>query len=131
MVAAGKANAMITNVWVSFDEDLICVEMDDGTRFVYWQREAGDIVRQHERFDKPAENVPAVMRVLGKTMMSNRWGDLIAKYHAHPANWKNKQTARMMRLYEEHRNYEAQKQAQRSFGVGDSDSLVSGSVLGA
>lgn len=104
--------SQVSHVWVSRDEDCISVEMDDGSRFVYWQRKNGEIVRQHERSDKPNE-LPAVLRVLGQTIMTNAWGDLIQKYQGHPANGRNKRAGRMARLYKEHRAYEAEKEVQR------------------
>lgn len=119
----------VLHVWVNVDETLITVQVAEDTEWHYYEKQ-GKVVCVRRRIVKRRNGkFEHEIITTGWSYVGFTWASLVKLFQAHPQNWKNKQAVRMMRLYEEHRDYEAQKKAQKRLGMDHSNPVLSGPVL--
>lgn len=115
----------VLHVRVNVDETLIAVQVAEDTEWHYYEK-SGKVVCERRRSVKRRNGkYEHEIITTGWSYVGFTWASLVKLFQAHPQNWKNKQAVRMMRLYEEHRDYEAQKQAKKRLGMVDSGAVLS------
>lgn len=70
----------VTHVNITPDEDAICCLLSDDCELVYYQSEAGEVVKVRRRNG----------RTITKEYLQNPWVELLEHFRQHPLNWKVK-----------------------------------------